>query len=154
MADTNLEIGGLVSPDQLLNASETLAAQQRLMAREIFNQEPDVDDAFFADWSDFTVRFLAWKSASSSWFSRVWTSTRDELVGFLGEYARLRDRWAQMHEETNAGSLKVTANDTLSGAVDKAGTAVGAALRSIGIGLAVLVAVPLVGYLAWKTMRS
>lgn len=154
MADTNLEIGGLVSPDQLLNASETLAAQQRLLAREIFNAEPDVDDSFFADWSDFTARFLAWKSASSGWFSRVWTSTRDELVGFISEYGALRDRWATMHQETNAGGLKVTANDTLSGALDKAGTAVGGALKSIGIGLAVLVAVPLVGYVVWKMVRT
>lgn len=145
----DLDIGGMFSPDQVLSAAESLAAQQRLLAREIFNAD-DVDDGFFADWSDFTARFLGWKSGASSWFSRVWNSTRDELVGFVNEYSRLRDRWAEMNQSTNAAPMRVTATDTLSNAVEKAGAAAGVALKNVGIGLAVLIAVPLLGYVVWK----
>lgn len=147
MAD--LDIGGLVSPDQLLSASESLAAQQRLLAREIFDKEPDVDDQFFADWSDFTVRFLSWKAASSSWFSRVWTSTRDELVAFIGEYGALRERWAAI-APTNATAFNVTSNDTIGGALERAGSSLGIALRSVAIGAGILLAVGLAAYFAAK----
>ena len=150
----DLDIGGMFSPDQVLSATENLAAQQRLMAREIFNAD-DVDDAFFADWSDFTARFLGWKSQSSSWFSRVWNSTRDELVGFVNEYSKLRDRWIALNDgASNAAPLQVTATDTLTNAVEQAGAAAGVALKNVGIGLAVLIAVPLVGYIAWKAAHG
>lgn len=147
----DLDIGGMFSPDQILSATESLAAQQRLMAREIFNAD-DVDDSFFADWSDFTARFLAWKGGASSWFSRVWNSTRDELVGFINEYSKLRDRWVALNQSTNAAAFNVTSSDTLSSAVEQAGAAAGVALKNLGIGLAVLIAVPLVGYAVWKTL--
>lgn len=139
----------MFSPDQVLAATETLAAQQRLMAREIFNDD-NVPDDFFADWSDFTARFLAFKSTSSGWFSRAWNSTRDELSNYVAEYSKLRDRWLALHADSNATPLQVTANDTIANAVEKAGAAAGIALKNVGIGLAVLIAVPLAGYLVWK----
>lgn len=146
----DLDIGGMFSPDQILSGAENLAAQLRVISREVFNAD-DVDDAFFADWSDFTVRFLGWKSQSSSWFSRVWNSTRDELVGYVNEYTKLRDRWIALNDgASNAAPLQVTATDTLSSAVEQAGAAAGVALKNVGIGLAVLIGVPLVGYFAWK----
>ena len=154
MADLALEIGGVFTPDSILSAADRLAAQARVLAGEIFDAQPDVDEDFYLAWQAFFLKFQLWKSDNSGWFSRVWNTTRDELVDWVQTYNRLHADWITLHPETRAMGASVTSNDTIGGAVDRAGKAIGVALKDIAIGLAVLVGVGLVGYLAVKAARK
>lgn len=154
MADLELEIGGLFSPDGILSATERLAREARVLAGEIFDAEPDVDAGFFADWSRFYADFSAWKATSTGWFSRVWNTTRDELTDFVARYAALQAQWSTAHPSTIALGAKVTASDSIGGAVERAGAAMGVALKDLGIGLAVVLGVALAGYVAYKAVQA
>ena len=154
MAELELEIGGLFTPDGVLSATERLASAARVLAGEIFDAEPDVEDAFFAEWSQFFADFQLWKSTSTGWFSRVWNTTRDELSDFVTRYSALHDQWSATHPATISLGAKVTSGDSVGGAVERAGAAVGVALKDVGIGLAVVLGVALVGYLAYKSVSA
>ncbi|HEY7541609.1 MAG TPA: hypothetical protein VIF11_15800 [Methylomirabilota bacterium] len=143
-----LDIGGIFTPDSILSAAERVAAAARALAAEIFDAQPDVDDDFFARWSSFYAAFTAWKAGNSSWFSRVWNTTRDELQDFVGQYNSLHDEWAAAHG-THAEGFTVK-TDSIADAAERAGAAAGVALKSVAYGLAVVVAVPLLGYLAYR----
>lgn len=150
MADAgDLDIGGLFTPDAILSAAERVASAARQLAKEIFDAQPDVPDDFFAAWSAFFAEFTSWKGAHSSWFSRVWNTTRDELLDYVQRYNSLRGQWLKLKDSTNAIGFDVT-NDSIGGALDDASKHLGLALKNVGIGLAVLVGVPLVGYVVYK----
>jgi hypothetical protein len=151
----DLNIGGIFSPDAVLAASESVGAALRTLAKEIFDAQPDVPDDFFADWSAFTRDYTAWKAGNSSWFSRVWNTTRDELVVFVGRYKDLRSRWLDVPSSsgaTNAPDFAIR-SDSVQGALESAGAGVGTALKSIGLGAAVLAGVIVGGYLLLKAVR-
>lgn len=147
----NLEIGGYFTPDGILSAAERLAAAVRQLSHEEFDTPEGV--AVPGEWEDawiaFTQDFLSWKSGHTSWISRAWDTTRDELAGFVERYQKLRATWATIYPETAAPDLNIT-SDTIGGALKDAGKAAGAALQDIAIGLAVLIGVGLAGYAIWK----
>lgn len=151
MAELSLEIGGLFTPDGVLSATERLASETRVLAREIFEAD-DVDTSYFAEWSQFFADFQRWKSTSTGWFSRVWNTTRDELADFVTRYSALHDQWSAGHPSTISLGAKVTSGDSIGGAVERAGAAVGVALKDVGIGLAVVLGVALAGYIAYKAV--
>lgn len=144
--------GGSFTPDGIAAAVEKVHAQIRQLAKEIFDAQPDVDDDYFAAWSQFTVVFSRWKTEHSSWLSRAWNETRAELLEHVNTYHQLRGQWIESGHETRTVQFEV--KEAPKGTLEDLGAQLGAALKHIGIGLAVLVAVPLVGYLAWRAVRS
>lgn len=146
MAD--LELDGLFTPDSVASGAERLAAAVRTMSREIFDSI-DVDEGFENEWDAFTQEFLPWKADHTSWLSRAWNTTRDELVTFVDRYNNLRASWVAAHPSTAATGFNVTGAGPLQ-ALDKWAAGVGVALRSVGIGLAIVVGVGIAGYVAWK----
>jgi hypothetical protein len=153
----NLEIGGYFTPDGILSAAERVAAAVRQISHEINailddSTVPSLPGDFLSvenDWDTFSQEFLAWKGEHTSWVSRAWDTTRDELSGFVERYQALRPRWAKVYPATAAPDLNVT-SDTIGGALKDAGKAAGAALQSIGIGLAVVLGVGIAAYVVWK----
>ena len=99
--------GGAFTPDGILDAAERVAAAMRQLAKDVFDAEPDVDDDFFAAWSIFVRDFTAWKADHSSWFSRAWNTTRDELLAFLQRYEGLRKQWLDGGGTTEAPTFTV-----------------------------------------------
>ncbi len=144
--------GGAFTPDGIMAAVEAVHAQLRVISKEVFNASPDVDDDFFNDWSRFTLAFIQWKAEHSSWLSRAWNETRSELLAHVATYHALRARWIELAGGTNAGAFEV--KEAPKGTIADIGSQLGLALQHVGIGLAVLVAVPIIGYVAWKMVRA
>jgi hypothetical protein len=144
----DLELDGLFTPDSVASGAERLAAAVRTMSREIFDSI-DVEEGFENEWDAFTQEFLPWKADHTSWFSRAWNTTRDELVTFVDRYNNLRASWVAAHPSTASTGFAVTGAGPLQ-ALDKWAAGVGVALRTVGIGLAIVVGVGIVGYVTWK----
>lgn len=148
--------GGSFTPDGIAAAVEKVHEQIRIVSGEIFNAEPDVDDSFFARWSRYVVDFTSWKTEHSSWLSRAWNETRAELLDHLAKYHELRGEWvallAQNGGETRSIAFEV--KDAPKGTLEDLGKQLGLALKHVGIGLAVVVGVPLLGYVAWRMVRQ
>jgi hypothetical protein len=147
--------GGAFTPDAIAAATEKVAAALRQISKEDFDaagSDGFNDDDFLPDWSAFTAAFLGWKGAHSTWISNAWNETRDELVSYVNQYNALRARWLAIYPTSTAPDF--TIQDAPKNTLDDWGKELGAALKHIGIGLAVVVAVPLLGYLAWKVVSA
>jgi hypothetical protein len=143
--------GGDFTPDGIAAAVEKVHAQIRLLSKEVFAAD-DVDDAFFTDWSHYVLAFTTWKTSHSSWLSRAWNETRTELLDLVAQYEALRSRWGDLHGETAAVPFEVTTAP--GGTLENMGLQIGLALKHVGIGLAILVGVPLLGYVAWRVVKA
>src|SRR4029077_191413 len=144
----DLEIGGYFTPDGILSAMERLPSAGRQLSLEthdVLDIPPELEDA----WDAFTQEFLAWKADHTSWLSRAWDTTRDELTGDVERFPAPRGRWAAVPPATAAPSLNVT-SDTIGSTLADAGKSLGVALQSVGIGLAVIVGVGIAAYVVWK----
>jgi hypothetical protein len=145
----DLELTGLFTPDSVASGAERLAAAVRTMSREVFDETIGVDEGFENEWDAFTQEFLPWKADHTSWVSRAWNTTRDELVTFVDRYNNLRASWLAAHPSTAATGFNVTGAGPLK-ALDEWAAGLGVALRNVGIGLAVVLGVGIVAYVAWK----
>lgn len=133
----NLEIGGLFTPATVRGAAGQVASAVKALSREVFDFEGDIPAGFQDDWDQFTQEFLAWKDANLGFLSSVLNSTRDQLAGYVDRYTALRTRWETISGGSNAETFGVTA-DTVAGALEGAGTAIGKTLTNVSFGVVAL----------------
>lgn len=146
--------GGAFTPDGIAAATEKLAAAMRQISKEDFEAagtDGFDDTPIFADWSQFTVDFLAWKAAHSSWISDAWNQTRDDLVDFVSRYNALRARWVAIYPATTAPNF--TVQDAPGNTLENLGKQVGAALQHIALGAGILAGVGVGAWIIWRIAR-
>lgn len=147
--------GGDFTPDGIAAAVEKMAAQIRVIDDEVHAMvaAQEVDMSFITDWSTFVIGWYDWKTEHSSWLSNAWNQTRDDLVNWDQQYEALRSRWLALQPDSKAVAFTVQKAPTSASGIEDFGKAVGAALKHIAIGAAVLAGVITAGYIVWRVAR-
>lgn len=133
---SELQIGGLFTPSGIRSAAGRLESAVKIVSKEVFGAN-DLPGEFEDAWDSFSQEFVAWKSDNLGFFSTVLNSTRDQLTDFVGRYNSLRKQWVAINPNTEGEDFEVTA-DTVGGALENAGSAIGKTVTSVGIGIGVL----------------
>ena len=130
---SELNIGGLFTPSGIKDAADRLQSSVKAISKEVFGAN-DVPTDFEDSWDAFSQEFVNWKSDNLGFFSTVLNSTRDSLADFVGRYNVLRARWVSIYPQTAGEDFSVT-SDTVAGALEGAGSAIGKTLTSVSIGV-------------------
>lgn len=151
---------GLFTPDAILTVMGELGAAIRSLGKELFNHS-DVDgiDDFLDGWNIFVDSWDSFKDEHSSAISRVWDSTRDQLLVYGKNFNGQRDAWAALFPATAIGRFDVAppeATGPLSAAanaLDNLGQQTGVALKHVLAVAAIVVGLAGAGYVAYRVIR-
>jgi hypothetical protein len=145
--------GGAFTPDGIAAAVEKVAVQIRIVDNELHDlvAAQEVDTAFVNDWATFVLGWYDWRTAHSSWLSDAWNQTRDDLVNWVSQYEDLRQRWVALFPASKAQAF--TIQQAAPSTIESWGLQIGAALKHIGIGAAVIVGVAAAGYVLWRVAK-